>query len=235
MRWYCLVVMEEQIYRTRQLLANTSENNSQVLHLFNEMLDIWLDYFLKSDEEQKIVSLLSAIEFAAIAHQGQTRKDKDRTPYILHPLTVCFNVWNEGRIKNPDVLIAALLHDTVEDNISVTFKDIFELFGEHISKFVEELSNDRNLSSAENKQRQIDKARSMSIDVKAIKLADRLANIRDLLSNPPVDWGKMKLDEYFGWGHKLLAAMRGTSIGLETALEEVLKKGLPSDTPFKSL
>jgi guanosine-3',5'-bis(diphosphate) 3'-pyrophosphohydrolase len=221
--------LEGSICNTRELLFSASEGHSQVLQLFDQMIDIWLDHFVKPGEQQEILRLLLAIEFAADAHQDQIRKNEARTPYIHHPLTVCRNVWREGGIKNTDVLIAALLHDTLEDNKKITSKDICESFGEHVSKMVEELTNDTKLSSTDNKQRQIDKAPSMSIEAKTIKLADRLSNIRDLISTPPVDWDRSKLDEYFEWGHKLLAALRGSCIGLEMALETVLKEGLPSD------
>lgn len=220
------------ICNTRKMLVNTSEGHSQILQLFDQMMDIWLNHFVKSGEQQEILRLLSAIECAADAHEGQIRKDEARTPYIHHPLTVCCNVWREGGITNTDVLIAALLHDTLEDSKKITSRDISESFGEHVSKMVEELTNDKKLSSADNKKRQIDKAPSMSIEAKTIKLADRLANIRDLISTPPVDWDRSKLEEYFEWGHKLLAALRGSCIGLETALETVLKEGLPSDSPL---
>lgn len=61
------------------------------------------------------ISLLNAANFAAIKHRNQRRKDPDETPYINHPVGVAQIISKEGGVTDVDILIAALLHDTVED------------------------------------------------------------------------------------------------------------------------
>ena len=74
-------------------------------------------------------NLLRAASFAANKHTGQTRKGDDAQPYINHPLEVANLLANTGKVEDFDVLIAAVLHDTVEDT-ETTKEEITELFGE---------------------------------------------------------------------------------------------------------
>ncbi len=48
--------------------------------------------------------LLEAINFAAIKHRDQRRKDSDKTPYINHPIGVAYLLWKEGGVADPSVL-----------------------------------------------------------------------------------------------------------------------------------
>ena len=59
--------------------------------------------------------LLEAIRFSAEKHRNQRRKDRDHTPYINHPIEVTQLLWKVGGVRDIDVLLAAVLHDTVED------------------------------------------------------------------------------------------------------------------------
>lgn len=86
---------------------------------------------------------------------------------------------------------------------------------------MKEVTNDPTLSGEENKQRQVDNAPEMSLDGQLVKLADRLYNVRDL-NNPPPSWSKEKVDEYYDWGEKLLAALRGSNEDLELALQKLI-------------
>ena len=73
-----------------------------------------------------------AIVFATRAHQGTERRGKG-FPYIVHPLEAMAIV---ATITNaPDLLAAAVLHDTVEDT-DVTLDDLKQEFGEHIANLV---------------------------------------------------------------------------------------------------
>ena len=49
-------------------------------------------------------SLLEAVNFAAIKHKDQRRKDKDKTPYINHPIGVAHILWKEGDVTDLEVL-----------------------------------------------------------------------------------------------------------------------------------
>lgn len=63
--------------------------------------------------------VLEAVSFASTMHHGQTRANRgvfDRTVYIEHPLRVALRTWRRG-ILWMDAIVAAILHDTVEDGI----------------------------------------------------------------------------------------------------------------------
>jgi len=48
--------------------------------------------------------LIEAVNFAAIKHKDQRRKDSDKTPYINHPIGVAYSIWKEGGVTDPVVL-----------------------------------------------------------------------------------------------------------------------------------
>ena len=59
--------------------------------------------------------IFKALEFAARKHRDQRRKDANATPYINHPIELARLLTNEAQITDIDVIVAAILHDTVED------------------------------------------------------------------------------------------------------------------------
>jgi (p)ppGpp synthase/HD superfamily hydrolase len=77
--------------------------------------------------------IIRAADFAAKKHSRQRRKDPEATPYINHPLGVAAILTEEGGVEDPIVLIAAILHDTVEDS-DATFEDIEALFGPTVER-----------------------------------------------------------------------------------------------------
>jgi guanosine-3',5'-bis(diphosphate) 3'-pyrophosphohydrolase len=59
--------------------------------------------------------VLKAAAFAARKHRDQRRKDAEASPYINHPIALADVFWHDGGVRNPVVIAAALLHDTIED------------------------------------------------------------------------------------------------------------------------
>ncbi len=72
---------------------------------------------------QPISDILEAIQFAAIQHKDQRRKDPQQTPYINHPIGVAYILMKEGGVTDIPTLQAAVLHDTVEDT-DTTFQQV---------------------------------------------------------------------------------------------------------------
>lgn len=102
----------------------------------------------------------------------------------------------EGNIHDPVVIIAAILHDTVEDT-DTTFEEIETQFGTEVRNIVKELTDDKSLPKVERKRLQIENAPKCSHKAKLIKLADKLYNLRDLQKAIPVGWSEDRVKEYF--------------------------------------
>ncbi len=177
-----------------------------------------------SDERADTAILLKAIEFASRKHSTQRRKDAEASPYINHPIAVTRLLADTGGITDLVTLIAAVLHDTIEDT-ETTPSELDEHFGQTVRKVVEEVTDDKVLDKVVRKERQIEHAPHLSRRAKAIKLADKIANVRDVMDSPPPDWPLARRIEYLDWTEKVVAGCRGTNDGLEKLYDEVLKKG----------
>ncbi len=202
----------------RNAIAQFSYQNSSVLQKFDELADVLQKELLRKDYE----IILDAAAFAAEKHQHQIRKDAEGTPYIIHPIGVCLSLWQEGGVRDIDTLLAALLHDTLEDT-DTTKEEIAAHFGAPVAEIVEELTNPGNLTAEEAKAWQVQHAPTLSYEAKLVKLADRLYNVRDL-SPDPIGWSHEKIEGYYGWGQKLLDALRGTNSHMEALLQDVIDR-----------
>jgi guanosine-3',5'-bis(diphosphate) 3'-pyrophosphohydrolase len=167
--------------------------------------------------------LLEAASFAAKKHRYQKRKGSDGEPYINHPLEVANLLANIGKIEDYDVLIAAVLHDTVEDT-ETNPEEITELFGEKVCRYVLEVTDDKSLPKAERKQLQVEHAPHLSYGAKLIKLGDKISNITDVTGNPPHDWSQERRLEYVIWGENVVAGLRGANENLEKYFDELAEK-----------
>ena len=139
----------------------------------------------KRFSEADIELLKRAVEFARKAHEGQLRESKE--PYYIHPKAVAIMLNDMGMDLN--VIIAGLLHDTVEDNDYVTIRNIKAEFGDDIAEMVDgvpKLTKSGNDKSISKEDRQAENFRKMflaiakDVRVVIIKLADRLHNMRTL-------------------------------------------------------
>lgn len=166
-------------------------------------------------------TLFKAMSFAAQKHIGQTRKGADDAPYINHPIEVANLLVNLGKVEDFDTLIAAILHDTVEDT-GTTNEEIAELFGEIVAGIVAEVTDDKSLTKAERKQLQIEHAPHLSLSAKQLKMADKISNITDVINNPPADWSIERRLEYVEWGEKVMVGLRGANSSLEKHFDELV-------------
>jgi len=121
-----------------------------------------------------------AIVFAARKHAGQMRKGTD-VPYISHPMEVMQILITE-RVCSEDVIIAGILHDTLEDT-NTNPKEILELFGENVLKIVAAESEDKSKPWKERKQTTIDHLAGASLEAKLVCCADKLSNLRSMASD----------------------------------------------------
>ncbi|XP_071941359.1 guanosine-3',5'-bis(diphosphate) 3'-pyrophosphohydrolase MESH1-like [Antedon mediterranea] len=186
------------------------------------------------DKTDDVVSLIECVNFAAIKHKDQRRKDQDATPYINHPIGVARILTNEAGITDTATIQAALLHDTIEDT-NTTFEEIESAFGAEVRSIVAEVTDDKTLPKMERKRLQIENASKKSRKAKLVKLADKLYNLRDLERCTPVGWTRERVDDYFVWAGRVVDGLRGTNLQLEDELDKLLvKRGVLADSSVEN-
>lgn len=89
------------------------------------------------------------------------------------------------------MILAAILHDTVEDT-NTTFVEIEREFGHEVCSIVREVTDDKTLPKLERKRLQIEHAAGSSNKAKLVKLADKLYNLRDLQQSVPDGWTEVE-------------------------------------------
>ncbi|ACY18317.1 RelA/SpoT family protein [Haliangium ochraceum] len=143
----------------------------------DNILDTVSTYDAKSDTEL----IRRAYEYAAEAHEGQTRRSGD--PYVTHPLSVA-GIVADLRLDGATIC-AALLHDAVEDT-SATIEDITSMFGKEVAFLVDGVTKLGKLPYTSREERQAENFRKMLLamarDIRVIllKFCDRLDNMRTL-------------------------------------------------------
>ncbi len=160
----------------------TPEEQTQIQAAFDDLMQS--TYQKISPDEQKLIQ--KAYVLAKDAHDGQRRKSGE--PYIFHPIAVAKIVAKDiglGAIS----IASALLHDTVEDTY-LTHDDIYQQFGEKISRIVRGLTKIKRLKHDKDLSLQAENFRKMILtlneDVRVIliKIADRLHNMQTMGSMP---------------------------------------------------
>jgi GTP pyrophosphokinase len=130
--------------------------------------------------------LRAAFEFAGAHHAGQLRRDG--SPYITHPLATAAIVAEMG--LDDDSLIAALLHDSIEDT-SATHDEVAKLFGADVADIVDGVTKLTRVQYTNKEEEQMENLRKMlmamarDIRVILIKIADRLHNMRTMEYQTP--------------------------------------------------
>jgi guanosine-3',5'-bis(diphosphate) 3'-pyrophosphohydrolase len=171
-----------------------------------------------------VSSLLRALDFAADRHRNQRRKDRRGSPYINHLIAVADLLANTGGVADPVVLAAGVLHDTVED-VGVTLGELEARFGAEVRGIVAEVTDDKTLPKAVRKQRQVEHAANLSVRAKLVKLADKIANLRDVIDRPPALWPRQQREEYLSWSAAVVAGCRGTNDALERMFDDEAARG----------
>ncbi len=158
--------------------------------------------------------ILRALQFAARKHVGQHRKGGHNVPYINHPIDVATMLATVGGVADPEVLAAAMLHDTVEDT-DTTFEELQREFGPVITGLVSEVTDDPDLTSAERKATQEREAPFKSPRAKLIRLADKTCNVGDITHAPPPNWPAERRRDYFAWAARVVKALGDVNPALE--------------------
>lgn len=212
---YAIIQAQDKLFHEKHRVAVTGHEVSEIIEkltqgnekvkeeytdLYTAIIKSWLHNKISIYDTE---SIFRVIPFAALKHSQQTRKDKDKTPYIIHPMGVARAIVEYGQEYDATVIQAALLHDTIEDT-QTTFEEIEANFGVTIRRFVEEVTEDKKLTRPERKQWWIDTAAQKSPKASLIILADKTCNMLDART---VDWDQKRVDEYFTWCHKVITKL----------------------------
>jgi GTP diphosphokinase / guanosine-3',5'-bis(diphosphate) 3'-diphosphatase len=173
------------------------------------------------------IAVLRAADSAARWHVHQRRKGAAQEPYINHLLEVAMLVAEATDGKDPDLVIAALLHDAIEDQ-EVPKSVIAEGFGPGVAELVEEVTDDKKLDKEERKRQQVEYAHQKSPRAKILKLADKTSNLRAIAASPSPKWSVKRRLEYIEWANRVSKGSTGVSEWLEGEFEQAAKKAARS-------
>lgn len=171
-----------------------------------------------------VKDVLKAAHFAAEKHSGQRRKGAAAEPYVNHLLEVAELVSSALSEPDTNLVIAALLHDTIED-AGVTKEELVQTFGPDVADLVAEVTDNKSLPKAERKRLQVVNAATISARAQVIKLADKISNVRAILSSPPADWSVQRKREYFDWAKRVVDGLSAPNQMLKAEFERLYGQG----------
>src|SRR5262245_30995425 len=119
--------------------------------------------------------VLAAAQFAAEKHAGQKRKGAAQEPYVNHLIEVAQLIAASSDVLDTNLVIAGLLHDTIEDT-NTTAAELEKLFGGDVAALVLEVTDDKSLPKEIRKLLQIKNGAKKSIRAQVITLADKISN-----------------------------------------------------------
>ncbi|MEN6483046.1 MAG: HD domain-containing protein, partial [Anaerolineaceae bacterium] len=161
----------------------------------------------------------SALRFAADRHSNQRRKGTESAPFVNHLIEVSYLLWKVGGIRDPQILAAGVLHDVIEDTPTQP-TEVAERFGSAVLNLVQEVSDDKSLPKQVRKDLQIEHALTLSADARPIKLADKIANVMDVVQAPPQGWSLTRIREYIDWSERVVNQIRGSNPALEACFDQ---------------
>ncbi len=171
-------------------------------------------------------TIIKAVAFAAERHKYQLRKGIGKVPYINHPVKVA-EILSACGENDTDLLIAALLHDVIEDTtsneseIKVLSGTILENFGETVLLTVLEVSDNKTLPVDERKRLQVIHTPKLSDRAKKLKIADKISNILDIKVDPPENWSLRRKLAYLNWAKEVVDGARGLNKNLDRYFDKV--------------
>jgi GTP diphosphokinase / guanosine-3',5'-bis(diphosphate) 3'-diphosphatase len=147
--------------------------------------------------------ILAAARFAAERHKAQRRKGFDQEPYVNHLIDVAELLSRSTPELDANLVIAGFLHDTIED-VGVTRQELADTFSDDVASLVAEVTDDKNLPKPIRKALQVENAPKKSPRAQRLGTADKIANLRSVLVNPPAHWSFERRREYFAWARRVV-------------------------------
>lgn len=166
---------------------------------------------------------LDALNFAALRHRRQRRKGTRGAPYVNHLIEVAHVLSSHG-LQDTHLLCAAILHDAIEDT-DVTAEEIRQRFGNRITSIVLEVTDDPTLAKWKQKLTQIETAGQMSEPAQNLRVADKISNLRGILTSPPKNWSIERKIAYYAWAQKVVDECHRADDGLRRTFNTVHETG----------
>lgn len=172
--------------------------------------------------------ILAALTFADEKHKGQRRDEG--TAYLIHPVRVASILAQDVGTWDADVVVGALLHDVVED-CGVRLTTIRKRFGKRVAQFVQALTRKRKKGETE-AQKEKDKTHKLevlshqSLEVRLIKCADILDNLRCSADVPFWAWTPIAHKKFPRWRrefHVAVAFAKSVHPVLFTQMQQALR------------
>jgi len=163
--------------------------------------------------------ILSAARFAAEKHTHQKRKGEKAEPYFNHLLEVAELITAGSPDLDVELIMAAFLHDTVEDT-GVTLQELEQRFGKDVASLVAEVTDDKSLPKETRKQLQVEHTPEKSLRAQTLKLADKISNLRAIISSPPVGWSLERKREYFEWARQVISGIASPNEYLKSEFDK---------------
>jgi len=164
--------------------------------------------------------ILAAAQFAAEKHAGQKRKGAAQEPYVNHVIEVARLVADSSSTLDTELIMACFLHDVVEDT-EVTPQEVALRFGSDVASLVAEVTDDKSLPREARKALQITSAPKKSLRAQALKLADKISNLRSILASPPADWTLERRRQYFDWARQVIDGLSSPNPLLKAEFDRV--------------
>jgi GTP diphosphokinase / guanosine-3',5'-bis(diphosphate) 3'-diphosphatase len=164
--------------------------------------------------------ILAAARFAAERHAAQRRKGRTAEPYVNHLLEVAELLARLTDELDTNLIVAALLHDTIED-VGVTREELAQRFGDDVASLVAEVTDDKSLPKEIRKALQIEHAPEKSSRAQALSAADKIANVRSIVDSPPANWTFERRVEYVRWARQVVSRYRQLNGRIAAEFEQV--------------
>lgn len=176
----------------------------------------------KSVNSAAVQQILAAANFAAHRHAQQKRKGVLAEPYMNHLLEVAELLAASSEELDLNLVIAGFLHDTVEDT-DVTLRELENSFGKDVAGLVAEVTDDKSLPKETRKKLQVETTHKKSRRAQTLKLADKISNLRSVLTSPPVGWSLERKQQYFAWARQVIAGIQDPNPYLKAEFDKTCK------------
>ena len=171
----------------------------------------------------EIVLITRAFNFASQRHSSQRRKGQAHEPYVNHLAEVAQLVAEATNGSDPNLVAAALLHDTIEDT-ETDPRELISIFNQDVAALVNEVTDDKTLRKDERKARQVANAPKKTSRAKILKLADKTSNLRSIATSPPENWDTVRKTEYINWAVKVVQELGDVPKELKTHFNVAVQK-----------